>query len=263
MSQADPPTIYQQLVALEEASVPFVLVTLVESTGSVPQDVGAKMLVTAEGLHAGTIGGGRVEAKAILHCISLLDTKSAPSLLSWTLKTDVGMTCGGIVKLFFEPHYASPWSIAIFGAGHIAQALVPVLLPLDCHLTVFDTRSEWVAKLPISKKLRPVETPDLANAVDDLPDGAFILCMTQGHSCDLPVLQRALTSGRFPFIGVIGSDAKSAVLRRDLLESGIDPALAETFHCPVGLDFGSNHPHEIALSIAAQLLTERDRIKGC
>ena len=263
MSQADPHTIYQQLVALEEASVPFVLVTLVESTGSVPQDVGAKMLVTAEGLHAGTIGGGRVEAKAILHCVRLLDTKAAPSFLSWTLKTDVGMTCGGIVKLFFEPHHASPWSISIFGAGHIAQALVPVLLPLDCHLTVFDTRSEWVAKLPTSKKLRAVETPDLAKAVDDLPDGAFILCMTQGHSSDLPVLKRALTSGRFPFIGVIGSDAKSAVLRRDLLASGIEPERAETFHCPVGLDFGSNHPHEIALSIAAQLLTERDRIKGC
>jgi len=43
------------------------------------------------------------------------------------------------------------------------------------------------------------------------------------------------------------------------MADGLAPALAEKFHCPVGLDFGTNHPHEIARSIAAQLLTERDR----
>ena len=35
---------------------------------------------------------------------------------------------------------------------------------------------------------------------------------------------------------------------------------AAQFHCPLGLDFGSNHPHEIALSIAAQLVAERDKV---
>ncbi len=43
------------------------------------------------------------------------------------------------------------------------------------------------------------------------------------------------------------------------MADGLAPALAEKFHGPVGLDFGTNHPHEIALSIAAQLLTECDR----
>ncbi|MFM9091979.1 MAG: XdhC family protein, partial [Verrucomicrobiota bacterium] len=63
----------------------------------------------------------------------------------------------------------------------------------------------------------------------------------------------------FPFVGVIGSAAKAAVLRRELAAAGLPPARARAFHCPVGLPFGSNQPHEIALSIAAQLLTERDR----
>ena len=61
------------------------------------------------------------------------------------------------------------------------------------------------------------------------------------------------------FIGVIGSDAKAAILRRELVANGVPAERAAMFHCPVGLDFGTNHPHEIALSIAAQLLTERDR----
>jgi xanthine dehydrogenase accessory factor len=257
------PTFYEQLVALEASATPFVLVTLVEALGSVPQDTGAKMLVTSTGLHAGTVGGGRVEAQALALAKELLaENTPSPRFVSWRLKGDVGMTCGGAVKLYFEPHPATVWPIVIFGAGHVAQALLPVLLPLPCNVTVFDTRPEWLEKLPHARHVRAVHLADLTPAVDALPADAFVLCMTQGHRTDRPVLHRALATRDFPFIGVIGSDAKAAVLRRELIDDGLAPALAEKFHCPVGLDFGTNHPHEIALSIAAQLLTERDRLTG-
>ncbi|MCX6954049.1 MAG: xanthine dehydrogenase accessory protein XdhC [Verrucomicrobia bacterium] len=267
MSEPDSaPTFYEQLAALERAGEAFVVVTLVEALGSVPQDTGAKMLVTPAGLRTGTVGGGRVEAQALALALELLAAtgpdRARPRFVSWTLKGDVGMTCGGAVKLYFEPHPAggAAWPIVIFGAGHVAQALVPVLLPLPCTLTVFDTRTDWLEKFPRARHLRTAHLADLASAVDTLPPDAFVLCMTQGHRTDRPVLHRALSTRDFPFIGVIGSDAKAAVLRRELVTDGLAPALAEKFHCPVGLDFGTNHPHEIALSIAAQLLTERDRL---
>jgi xanthine dehydrogenase accessory factor len=82
--------------------------------------------------------------------------------------------------------------------------------------------------------------------------------MTMGHATDRPILRRALSERNFPFVGVIGSDAKSKILRRELVADGLTKKQADGFTCPVGLDFGSNHPHEIALSIAAQLLTVRD-----
>ena len=252
------PTFYEQLVALESSATPFVLVTLIEALGSVPQDTGAKMLVTAAGLHTGTIGGGRVEAQALALAQDLLSQKiSAPRLVAWTLKGDVGMTCGGSVKFYFEPHQTAVWRIAIFGAGHVAQALVPVLLPLRCYLTVFDARQAWLEKLPSARNLSAIHATDLAAAVDGLHKDTFVICMTQGHSSDLPVLKRALANKDFPFIGVIGSKAKAAVLKKDLIESGLTAERAANFHCPIGLDFGSNDPHEIALSIAAQLLSVR------
>lgn len=257
------PTFYERLVALERAAAAFVLVTLVEARGSVPQDAGAKMLVTAAGLNCGTVGGGRVEAKALALALEMLEkNEAAPRFVSWTLKGDVGMTCGGAVKLYFEPHPAggAAWNIAIFGAGHVAQALVPVLAPLPCRLWCFDSRTEWIEKLPRSANLHAEQRADLASAIDALPADAFVLCMTQGHKTDRPILHRALSTRDFPFIGVIGSDSKAAILRRELLADGLAPALTEKIHCPVGLDFGTNHPHEIALSIAAQLLTERDRM---
>jgi len=257
---------YVQVVALESSGTPFVLVILVDALGSTPQDAGAKMLVTREGLHSGTVGGGRIEAKAIGYAQSLLQdagrgTLPQPSWVNWTLKTDVGMTCGGSVKLYFEPHAGAGggWPIVIFGAGHVAQALVPVLAPLPCSISVYDTRPEWLAQLPSAPNVRRHLVSDLAAVIDTLPANAFVLCVTQGHSTDRPILFRALSTRDFPYLGCIGSDAKAAVLRKELIEAGLTAERAAQFHCPAGLDFGTNHPHEIALSIAAQLLSVRDR----
>ncbi len=254
-------TVYEQVVALENEGIPFVLVTLIEALGSTPQDTAAKMLVTTGGIYAGTVGGGKVEAKALALAAEILEqTDPKPRFVSWTLKGDVGMTCGGSVKFYFEPHFgAGSWSIAVFGAGHVAQALIPVLIPLPCRITCADTRAEWLGRLPQAPNLRALHLDSPESLVPSLPDGAFLIVMTQGHATDRPILRRALTERSFPFIGVIGSEAKAAILRRELTANGVTSEQASRFHCPVGLDFGTNHPHEIALSIAAQLLTERDR----
>ena len=173
------------------------------------------------------------------------------------------MTCGGSVKFYFEPHFgAGPWSIAIFGAGHVAQALVPVLIPLPCRITVVDSRREWLDRLPRSHNLSAVLSANPEDVVPTLLDDSFLLAMTMGHATDRPVLRRALTERKFPFIGVIGSDAKAKILRRELAGDGVPANALAQIHCPIGLPFGTNHPHEIALSIAAQLLTVRDLEKS-
>ena len=265
MSDSPPSTFYAQLAALEAAGAPFVLVVLAEAFGSTPQDTGAKMLVTPAGLLTGTVGGGRVEAKAIATAQEMLAETGAgqarPRFLSWTLKGDVGMTCGGAVKLYFEPHPAGgvTWPIVIFGAGHVTQAMLPVLIPLRCSISVYDSRPEWLAKLPRAWNVNARCVEDLAAVVATLPANAFVLCMTQGHKTDRPILSRALAEHDFPYLGCIGSDAKAKILRQELVADGISPERAAQFHCPIGLEFGTNHPHEIALSIAAQLLMERDR----
>src|SRR6478609_1587190 len=97
-------SVYEQLIELQSRGTAVVLVVLADALGSTPQETGAKMLVTAAGLHAGTIGGGKVEAKAIEVAQELLASGTgAPRFVNWTLKGDVGMTCGGSVKLYFEP----------------------------------------------------------------------------------------------------------------------------------------------------------------
>ncbi|MBI2815262.1 MAG: xanthine dehydrogenase accessory protein XdhC [Opitutae bacterium] len=258
---------YEQLVALETEGTAFVFVLLAEALGSTPQDAGAKMLVTPAGLHTGTVGGGKVEAKAIGLAQEMLTAGSqAPRFVNWALRADVGMTCGGSVKLYLEPHAGggagAAWPIWIFGAGHVVQALVPVLAPLACQLTIVDPRREWLDRLPRARNARYLHSELPEELVPTMPDHAFLLCLTKGHSFDRPVLQRALAERNFPFVGVIGSKAKAAVLRKEMIAAGLPAKRAKQFFCPVGLPFGDNDPREIALSIAAQLLAERDKLKA-
>ena len=255
----------ERLAELAASGQPFVSVTLVDAVGSTPQDAGSKMLVTAAGLDMGTVGGGRVEAKAIQEAQAMLAQparaagQAAARLVEWNLQRDVGMTCGGAVKLFFESYNHSQWQIVIFGAGHVAAAVVHCLLPLECRLTCIDPREEWLARVPSSLRLTKVRTDDPPSLVAGLPPDAFVLCMTMGHRTDRPILEEIFRQGRrFPYLGVIGSKAKRAVLRRELLAAGVGADQADAFECPIGLPLGSNSPGEIAVSVAAQLLERRD-----
>src|SRR5262245_100551 len=138
----------ERLAELARSGVPFVSVTMVDAVGSTPQDAGSKMLVTTAGLSSGTVGGGKVEHKAIEHAKHMLaQTGSdvrANELVEWNLQRDVGMTCGGVVKLYFEAYNHCDWRIVIFGAGHVAAALAACLGQLECHVTCIDPRHEWL-----------------------------------------------------------------------------------------------------------------------
>ena len=244
---------------LIESGRPFVLVVLTETLGSAPQEAGAKMLCDADGLIYGTVGGGKVEALALKTAAGLLTNKSATAFVDWHLEKDVGMTCGGRVKLYFETYAAADWPIVIFGAGHVAQALVSALLPLKARICCVDARADWIAALPDSPKLEKRQCATPAMEIHSLPDSAFVLLMTQGHATDFPVLLECLKLDKpFPYVGVIGSKNKRAVLMKDLIAAGVDPTQAEQFFCPVGLPIGKSEPAEIAMSIVAQLLQVRD-----
>jgi len=133
-------TFFEAQNDLAESGAPFVAVTVVDTLGSTPQDRGAKMLVTAEGRVFGTVGGGKVEARAIAEAQGMLADDNAPKtrFYQWSLEKDIGMTCGGIVRVYFEAFNVVRWNIVIFGAGHVAHAVIETLLKLDCRITCID-----------------------------------------------------------------------------------------------------------------------------
>jgi len=253
---------FQEAQLLSGKGQAFVIVTLLSSIGHAPQDPGAKILVTREGLLKGTIGGGKVEAKAIKLALDIIqgtctDTHKL-SIQKWNLQRDVGMTCGGSIELLFESFQTRPWSIVVFGAGHVAQALVRMLLQVDCQVSCLDPRPEWIAKLPVSPQLHAQCEADMSRYAIDVPAQAYCIVLTKGHDTDLPILRNLLPREDLNYIGVIGSKVKARLLRAELRREGFAEELMQTFHCPIGLSFGTNHPAEIAVSILAQLLSVRD-----
>ena len=175
---------WQKVNELLTANLPFATVTMVDMRGSAPQIQGAKAIITSDGIVEGTVGGGKVEAKAISHAIALLKMNDGASceFVTWNLQTDIGMTCGGEVKFFFELYVCNDWKIALFGAGHVSQALVPILSQMNCRITCIDSRPQWLSKLSDHPKLTKVLSETPKDFVCQLDQRSFFVLMTQGHS---------------------------------------------------------------------------------
>ncbi len=252
----------REIVRIHDKGAPLCVVTVASARGSIPQEIGAKALVDRNGLVCGTIGGGRVEADAISKARELLKAGANTRALLETvnLNRDLGMTCAGEMTLFYEVYRPDlAWRIFVFGAGHISQRLIRLLIELDCSIVCFDTRQEWIERLPRSSKLECLHVNAFADGVKAILPDAFVLVITMGHATDVPVLEALSRSGtETAFIGVIGSDSKAAALRRELRERGLSPDFIDHITCPVGEKIGGNTPPEIAVSVLAQLI----RVKG-
>ncbi|GIL18103.1 MAG: xanthine dehydrogenase accessory protein XdhC [Oligoflexia bacterium] len=253
----------EKIQDLKKTNQDFCTITLVHAQGSSPQEQGARCVVTEKGLQFGTIGGGKLEVRAIHQAQELLKDRAQQNYFTqWNLQKDIGMTCGGQVSLYFEIHRCKPhWQIVVFGAGHVGQELIPLLLKLDCHVTCVDSRSEWLSKLPDHPQLEKKQAIPMETYVSEIPDQAFVVSITMGHGTDLPILLQALKRN-FPYVGCMGSDVKAKRIQKDLSDHGFELSQLQNFHCPIGLPFGNNTPIEIAFSIVGELLTLRDQQKS-
>ncbi len=240
------------------------VVTLVAVKGSGPAYPGARMIVGEGGRVWGTVGGGKVEVKAIQQAMSYLQdmarSQQTMQMCEWNLQRDVGMTCGGQVTFLFELYRNQPLQqVAVFGAGHVAQAVVPLLLTAGFGVSCFDSRQEWLDQLPNHPTLQKIQTVNLAEQVGLLEESSFVVIMTMGHQTDLPILNVALTR-KFPYIGNIGSHQKARVLKNDLKNLGHSQEQLSRFHCPIGVDLGARAPVEIAFSVVAQVIQQKNAL---
>ena len=83
-----------------------VLVTVVQTWGSSPFQIGTKMIVNENGNFLGSVSGGCVEANVINECLELLKDKNLFKKIKFTVSNDsawsVGLACGGEMAVFIE-----------------------------------------------------------------------------------------------------------------------------------------------------------------
>ncbi len=232
------------------------LATLVGVGGSTPRSSGARMLVHADGSIVGTLGGGALE----LH-VTRVATEVASAggcrRIDLHLVRDLGMCCGGRVEVFVEALQVRV-PMVIYGAGHVAHAVAPMLLALDFEVTVVDDRPEL---------LTPERFPGCALVDEDArlharglgPDpDRHVLVVTHDHALDQD-LGEILLPVEQAWIGMIGSRGKLARFFVRWRAAGLDEALFRRLCAPVGLDLGAETPAEIGIAIAAELVRVRRR----
>lgn len=151
------------------------------------------------------------------------------------------------------------WRLLIVGAGQIARYLAPMAQAVGFAVTVVDPRFDAEAAWDHG----------IAPMVRDMPDdfiGSWhpdphcaIVTVSHDPKIDDMALIDALRSPAY-FVGAIGSHATQEQRRARLREFDLDDSHIERLHGPVGIDIGSRTPPEIAVSIVAALVAERNRL---
>ena len=230
------------------------LATVIGQAGSAPRSTGARMLIYESGETVGTIGGGALEY-AVIAAAQPAIQNGAPIRWHANLSRDLGMCCGGEMEVFIEPiQVRHPF--VIFGAGHVAHALAPMLVALDFQVTVVDDRPELThqERFPGCSIERLAPADYAADLADD--ERACWFITTHDHRidqqlCELLLAKRAL------WVGMIGSRAKVTRFKARLRHAGWAEDTLNRLRTPAGLDIGAETPAEIAVAIAAEIIQRR------
>lgn len=169
---------------------------------------------------------------------------------------------------FFDYHPGSSWryrerlglrdQLTIVGGGHVSLALSQVLAQLDFELTVLDDRAD-LPTLDANVYAHHQRRISYDNILAEIPENPrqYLVVMTVGYRSDQQVL-RQLLERPFHYLGVMGSAAKVAELRRVLREEGFSEEALERLRGPIGVAINSRTPEEIAISVAAELIGVRN-----
>ena len=205
------------LAELQQKGEPCVLVTIIEERGSTPRNAGSKMIVTRERIFE-TIGGGHLEYKAMELAREMLENRSQETRLErFSLGASLGQCCGGATVLLFEPMGQPQAHIAVFGAGHVGRALIPLLASLPCKVRWIDSReNEFPEQIPSG--VEKVVNEDVIDEIADMPKGSYFIVMTHNHQLDLELTAEILKRNDFAYFGLIGSKTKRVKFEHRLRE---------------------------------------------
>lgn len=147
--------------------------------------------------------------------------------------------------------------LVIAGGGHLGTALAAVAVPLGFHVSVVDDRTDFASAQrfppPINRVVGDIGQT-LANWSIDA--NTYVVIVTRGHKHDEQALGAVLDSPA-KYIGMIGSRRKIEVIYDDLRHRGAKQERLDRVQAPIGLDIRAITPEEIAVSIAAELVSIR------
>jgi xanthine dehydrogenase accessory factor len=244
-----------EAAALEQGR-PFAAVTIVHAEGTTSRTSG-KMLVYDDGRSLGTVGGGAVEFAAVNDALACI--RSGESALKVYGGSGSGLPLDGEITVWIEVAPRAPLLVVV-GGGHVGNALLRLGRFLGYDTWLVDDRLPEAldGSAELCRRFLPV--PDYLESLRALEipaDAAVVLC-SYSHATDRDALS-AVIAKPVAYLGMLGSRKKIARIFASLREEGVSEAQLAAVRTPIGLDLGGETPEEVALSIMAEILAERNR----
>ncbi|MGH9759979.1 MAG: XdhC family protein [Blastocatellia bacterium] len=144
--------------------------------------------------------------------------------------------------------------LVVFGAGHVGHALAVLGALTGYEVTLVDDREAFVSRGRVpDQRIRLIAASFESAASVGISSNSAVVIVTRGHQHDEICLREVITSPA-RYIGMIGSKRRVIGVFQRLRNSGVDPALLERVHAPIGLDIGARSPQEIAVAILAEII---------
>jgi xanthine dehydrogenase accessory factor len=251
-------TISQALVDALQNNKPAALATVVKTRGASPRNVGAKMLVFADGSIVGSVGGGEMELRIITTAKQVL-ADGQPRYMDMTLSNDKRgdpMICGGEMEIFVEPLITTP-TLVVVGAGHIGAAVAQLGKVLGFHVVVLDDRPEFVTPENMPHADERIAGDIVAKIRDlEITPRTYVVLVTRAHTLDAALLG-AIVDKPAAYIGMLGSKRRVITVIDNLKKQGASEAALARVHAPIGVEIHAETPQEIAVSIMAEIIAVR------
>ncbi|WNS73650.1 XdhC/CoxI family protein [Bacillus sp. DTU_2020_1000418_1_SI_GHA_SEK_038] len=163
------------------------------------------------------------------------------------------------LTIFLETITPAP-SIVIFGAGPDALSLTNQLKLLNWHVTMVDHRPGYLNEENFPNVDEMILVPPREFPNDLYLNNSYTVIMTHHYEQDL-IFLKGLIQMEPAYIGLLGPKRRYENIKSDLLREGvlIPQNILDKIHTPIGLDIGSETPEEIALSIAAEIMSFKNK----
>ncbi|MGF6906118.1 XdhC family protein [Fusobacterium sp. PH5-44] len=165
-----------------------------------------------------------------------------------------------IGNIFVEVANVSP-RLIILGGGHISLPLSVIGKMCDFEVVIVDDRMEFSnnVRFPAADKVICCDFEKLYNYIETKKNDYFVI-VTRGHLNDEACLETIINKKSYIYLGMIGSKTKVELTIKNMEKKGYSKEKLSKIHAPIGLKIGGQSPGEIAISIGAQLVQEKNKI---
>lgn len=151
--------------------------------------------------------------------------------------------------------------IVICGGGHVSIPVIMLGVMMGCEVTVLEDRPSYADDARRAGATTVICEP-FEEGLEKVSGSAdtFFVIVTRGHRYDQICLEK-IAQKEHAYIGMIGSRKRTAMVKDNLKEKGIDSAVLDAVYTPIGLNINAETPVEIAVAIMAEIIQVKNRQK--